>query len=67
MPGSGSGNQHPTTDLSDEKNHLKVLQTQFMHSVSHELRTPLQIIQGYAELLQSGTFGVLAPSQEQAT
>lgn len=35
----------------------------FLSNVSHELRTPLSTIQGYMEMLESGSMGVLAGPQ----
>jgi signal transduction histidine kinase len=40
--------------------------SQFTASASHELRTSLMSIVGYAELLASGCFGELTPSQADA-
>ncbi|HMQ53334.1 MAG TPA: ATP-binding protein [Anaerolineae bacterium] len=45
---------------------LNQLEANFIRNVSHELRTPLTIIQGFANLLQDGTFGQLAPDQQNA-
>lgn len=45
---------------------LNELEANFVRNVSHELRTPLTIIQGFANLLQDGTFGQLAPDQHNA-
>lgn len=38
----------------------------FLHNVSHELRTPLAVLMGYAELLNTGELGTLAPEQQEA-
>lgn len=38
----------------------------FLSNVSHELRTPLSTIQGYIEMLNSGTLGPLDDAQENA-
>lgn len=43
---------------------LDRLQTEFIQNVSHELRTPLALIRGYAEMLDMGALGTLAPEQE---
>jgi signal transduction histidine kinase len=40
--------------------------SEFTASASHELRTSLMSIVGYAELLASGCFGELTPSQADA-
>ena len=45
---------------------LDTLKTTFMRNVSHELRTPLSIIYGYADLLETGDLGALAPEQREA-
>ena len=42
------------------------LRSMIVRNVSHELRTPLGIVLGYAELLNDGVLGVLAPEQERA-
>ncbi|MFZ6028988.1 MAG: histidine kinase N-terminal 7TM domain-containing protein [Chloroflexota bacterium] len=42
------------------------VKSQLLSKVNHELRTPLGGILGYAELLRTGTFGPLAPEQDQA-
>ena len=38
----------------------------FIRNVSHELRTPLSVLMGYAELLNAGELGALAPEQQEA-
>ena len=38
----------------------------FLSNVSHELRTPLSTIQGYLEMMESGSLGTLAAEQEAA-
>ncbi len=42
------------------------VKTQLLSKVSHELRTPLGGILGYAELLQSGSYGLVNTEQKQA-
>jgi two-component system phosphate regulon sensor histidine kinase PhoR len=49
-----------------EAGNLDDLHCIFIQNVSHELRTPLTIIQGYAELLDDGSLGALAPEQQEA-
>jgi len=44
---------------------LDRLKDQFIQNVSHELRTPLGLILGYAELLDGGALGKLAPDQRE--
>ncbi len=39
--------------------------SEFLSKMSHELRTPLNAILGFAELLQTGQGGPLAPGQQQ--
>ncbi len=38
----------------------------FLSNISHELRTPISTIQGYTEMLLSGSLGTLTSSQESA-
>lgn len=38
----------------------------FLSNVSHELRTPISTIQGYTEMLLSGSLGAINPRQENA-
>ncbi len=45
---------------------LTKLKTEFIRVASHELRSPISAIQGYSDLLASGAFGAVAPSQQQA-
>lgn len=49
----------------EQQHELDRLKDEFIQNVSHELRTPVTIIQGYAELLDSGELGPLAPEQSQ--
>lgn len=56
----------PPDECRPEIDNLDDLYSAFIQNVSHELRTPLSIIQGYAELLGDGSFGVLAPQQQKA-
>lgn len=41
-------------------------QKEILDVLSHELRTPLSVIGGYAQALQSGTFGKVQPEQDKA-
>jgi RNA polymerase sigma factor (sigma-70 family) len=45
---------------------LERLQKEFTQNVAHELRTPLTLIQGYNELLLTGTLGPLQSEQQDA-
>ncbi len=45
---------------------LEDMHSTFIRNVSHELRTPLTVLRGYAELLQAGDLGELAPEQQEA-
>lgn len=47
----------------EELKQLDKLKSNFLATVSHELRTPLTSIIGYAEMLESGQAGDLAPEQ----
>ena len=45
----------------EELDHLK---DEFIQNVSHELRSPLALVRGYAEMLDAGELGELAPDQQ---
>jgi PAS domain S-box-containing protein len=45
----------------DRLQELDRLKSEFIQNVSHELRTPLALMQGYAEVLDSGELGELRP------
>lgn len=49
-----------------EEEELEILRSTIIQNVSHELRTPLGVIIGYSELLHNGTWGELAPQQQEA-
>lgn len=49
-----------TLARQEELDNLKDL---FIQNMSHELRTPLGLIYGHAELLESGSMGLLEPEQ----
>ncbi len=55
----GSGNGLVMSEMDEIK-------SAFVQAASHELRTPLGIIQGYVELLHSGSLGMLSPEQQEA-
>ncbi len=57
---------HPDDATDQRQPGLEVLQETFIRNVSHELRTPLSVLKGYAELLQAGELGALAPEQQEA-
>lgn len=42
------------------------LKSEFINVASHELRTPISVIEGYRDLLESGTLGPMVPEQKQA-
>ncbi len=45
---------------------LDRLKAEFLSFATHELRTPLNVVGGYAELLDDGIYGELAPAQLEA-
>lgn len=45
---------------------LNNIHSTFIRNVSHELRTPLAVLLGYADLLNTGELGTLAPEQQEA-
>ena len=45
---------------------LDEIHSTFIRNVSHELRTPLAVLMGYADLLNTGELGALAPEQQEA-
>jgi signal transduction histidine kinase/CheY-like chemotaxis protein len=49
----------------EKQRELDLLKNVFIQNVSHELRTPLGLIQGYAELLDSGELGELQTDQRE--
>lgn len=53
-------------DANKELRKLDKMKSEFITIASHELRTPLTAVKGYAELLLSGKFGVVAPKQSKA-
>ncbi|MCP4643147.1 MAG: PAS domain S-box protein [bacterium] len=56
-------------ELEDANEELRMLDRAkdgFLTNVSHELRTPLSTIQGYVEMLESGSLGGLDGAQETA-
>ncbi len=58
--------RHSDSQQDESKSNLDNLHSTFIRNVEHELRTPLAIMQGYAELLQKGELGDLAPEQQEA-
>ena len=49
--------------LSSAKTDLEKQQSKFFSDISHSLRMPVSIVQGYAELLQSGTLDFTTESE----
>lgn len=45
---------------------LDEMKNQFLASLSHELRTPLAVVQGYLDMLNTGTLGDLSEPQREA-
>jgi len=55
-------------EIDEKSRQLEVAsqhKSQFLANMSHELRTPLNAVLGYAELMQDGLYGELAPETKQ--
>ncbi|MGH7713500.1 MAG: HAMP domain-containing sensor histidine kinase, partial [Gemmatimonadaceae bacterium] len=49
--------------MATQLTELDRLRAEFLSVASHELRTPINVIQGYVQLLEEGTYGPLSPAQ----
>lgn len=58
---------HELAQTRDQALAASRLKTELLAKVSHELRTPLGAILGFAEMLEGGVYGPIAPTQQPAT
>ncbi len=52
--------------MTEQLAELKRLRAEFVSIVTHDLKTPINVLGGYAEMLQEGTYGELSEGQRGA-